>query len=755
MARLTIPDEETFAEFTVVTSTSAFPITFSLFAKADITVLVDGVELDQADFTFSGTILYGGGYDGGTVTLNTAVDDVTVRIERNVSLARTSNFAPASSTPVGNVDLALNRLTAYAQDLKRKKLDAPTFEVAGKYLAFDADGVPVASEGPGTDSGLRTDLAASTGGALVSVIQSGTGAEAESVQTAVRRLGVYPEQFGAAADGTTDDATALGRALTAAAAANVPLILRPGKDYRTTTGLTVPAGVEIIAYGATLSTAAAATKLLTLDGSNITIHGLKLEGPGATFNADSCGFYATGTVNGAAVAPTYLENVNLIDCEATGFGRDGIRLDYVDGAKIVRPRLTSLGYCGVEAISCKNVEIEKPYIDTLSGETDSGELNAYGVTFTRITSSSDTVRYPPSEDCSVVGGTIKNIPTWHALDTHGGQRITFRDVLVRECRRAAVLTHATHVSSVDCLVDNVRAFNTAAATATNSNATEKRDSAFWDIGLSSAVPAKRNRFINNYAFGYGPATQNYGAFYFQNANGCEYLNNTDENSYSVGLRINEDVTDFRLRGHVTRNSRAPATGGYNTVPLGLFVTGNNQSGIIENCRTVRDDTSVDTYVLDGACYIGTGTGRAIKLRNNDFDGLTPGITFQTADAGVTGDVTRDHTLTVVGFSDNESATVTATRNGPNVTLSFPLVTGTSDTTTFTMSGLPAEIRPTANRHFPVKIMDTGTVAFGLLIVSTDGTFTVGKSANESDAWTASGNKRLYPIAVTYSLGSPE
>jgi hypothetical protein len=44
----------------------------------------------------------------------------------------------------------------------------------GKYLAFDAGGDPVASEGTGNDSALRTDLAASGGGALVGLSQGGT-----------------------------------------------------------------------------------------------------------------------------------------------------------------------------------------------------------------------------------------------------------------------------------------------------------------------------------------------------------------------------------------------------------------------------------------------------------------------------------------------------------------------------------------------------------------------------------------------------
>lgn len=186
MARLSIPDQPTFAEFDVVTSTSAFPISFSLFAKADLTVMIDGMALAQSAFTFSGTLLEGGGYDGGTVTLNSAVDDVTVRIERNVAPARASQFAPSNSVPVGSIDMALNRLTATQQDLARSKLTTPTGALEGKFLAFDAEGNPIAASGTGEDGALRTDLAA-VGGAML----AGTR-DSESVQTKLDLLGAPP-----------------------------------------------------------------------------------------------------------------------------------------------------------------------------------------------------------------------------------------------------------------------------------------------------------------------------------------------------------------------------------------------------------------------------------------------------------------------------------------------------------------------------------------------------------------------------------
>jgi hypothetical protein len=236
MARLTIPDEQTFAEFTVVTSTSVFPISFSLFAKEDLTVLIDDVDLGQSGFTFSGTVLDGGGYDGGTVTLNTAVDDVTVRIERNVAPARTSNFAPANSTPVGSVDQALNRLTATQQDLDRAKVERPAAR-AGKFLAFDVDGNEVASSGTGADDGLRTDLAANAGASLLGFLQSGTGAAAESAQALLRRIGIYPQQFGAVGDGSTNDRAALAAADAVAVSLGRPLVITA--SHRVASALTI------------------------------------------------------------------------------------------------------------------------------------------------------------------------------------------------------------------------------------------------------------------------------------------------------------------------------------------------------------------------------------------------------------------------------------------------------------------------------------------------------------------------------------
>lgn len=120
MPKLTIPDEETIATFTVTTANDTFPFDFAVFTKADLRVRVGAdTELDQADFLLNGTLLEGGGYQGGTVILNTPISATTLRIWRSCTPQRSENFGAVTAVAIAAVDLALSRQMAVSQDLKR------------------------------------------------------------------------------------------------------------------------------------------------------------------------------------------------------------------------------------------------------------------------------------------------------------------------------------------------------------------------------------------------------------------------------------------------------------------------------------------------------------------------------------------------------------------------------------------------------------------------------------------------------------
>jgi hypothetical protein len=197
MANLTIPDEDTYTSFSVTAADAGpFPFTFSIFAKADLRVSIDGAELGQEDFTFSGTLI-DSGYDGGSITLNEEVEDCEVLIWRDIAPVRTTDFAPAANIPVKDIDAELDRLTAIIQDAKRdqaRSLLMPFGDLIGTLagstdradtvLTFDDSGeiaLLAVDEFIGADGPAGDDGADGAAGADGLQIRSGSGAPGSGV----------------------------------------------------------------------------------------------------------------------------------------------------------------------------------------------------------------------------------------------------------------------------------------------------------------------------------------------------------------------------------------------------------------------------------------------------------------------------------------------------------------------------------------------------------------------------------------------
>jgi|GEM_PF-2904803 len=169
MAHITVPDESTVTTFAVTTAQSVFSVPWTCFDKTDIQVLVNGVLLAQTGFTFVGNPGAEGGFDGATITLNTAVSNTTVTIYRDIIVQRTDDFGAG---PVSSRDrnTALDRLTAMIQDTKRLASGVTPTETNFPIQASDFGARPSASGLVNRNSiQAAIDYCASLGGGVVNI----------------------------------------------------------------------------------------------------------------------------------------------------------------------------------------------------------------------------------------------------------------------------------------------------------------------------------------------------------------------------------------------------------------------------------------------------------------------------------------------------------------------------------------------------------------------------------------------------------
>jgi hypothetical protein len=229
--------------------TTAFPVPFPFLSAGDLQVtrtFLDGSEAVlalNADYTVAGA----GSASGGTVTFPAAgVSGERLTIRRTVARVQLTDYVPNDPFPAEAHERALDLLTMMAQedgdelaravmvadsDARRGQMILPPLAArAGRFMGFDADGLPVALSGTGADGALRADLVASGGSALV-------GYGARSVAAKLGDVVSVLDSPDIVADGVSNDSAAL----LAFCAAN------KGKT------IVIPAGVTVLAAGLVMS----------------------------------------------------------------------------------------------------------------------------------------------------------------------------------------------------------------------------------------------------------------------------------------------------------------------------------------------------------------------------------------------------------------------------------------------------------------------------------------------------------------------
>ena len=112
-------------------------------------------------------------------------------------------------------------------------------------------------------------------------------------------------------------------------------------------------------------------------------------------------------------------------------------------------------------------------------------------------------------------------------------------------------------------------------------------------------------------------------------------------------------------------------------------------------------------------------------------------------------------VTGTGFVANPTGTARYVILRDLVVLFLPQLSGTSNATTFTLTGMPVVIRPTQTSNHVVVLTDgqnTSTDGYGLLqLTAASTTITMVCPVTSDGSWTSSGSKTLYATTVAYHL----
>lgn len=153
---------------------------------------------------------------------------------------------------------------------------------------------------------------------------------------------------------------------------------------------------------------------------------------------------------------------------------------------------------------------------------------------------------------------------------------------------------------------------------------------------------------------------------------------------------------------------------------------------------------------------GNGSGTATAVAVGGITGLGTGVgTALAINVGSAGSValaTRGtYTGTGTGFTAPPTATFKYTLIDNGVILDLGNVSGTSNATTFTVTGAPAAIRPAASKTFPVFVQDNGgSSVSGQGTMDSSGVITLFLTP-AGGGFTNSGTKTLNNSSVSYTL----
>jgi|TARA_R110000796_G_C14543418_1_gene433143 hypothetical protein len=413
--------------------------------------------------------------------------------------------------------------------------------------------------------------------------------------------------YGAVGDGTTDDTAALQAAITAASGSS---LIIPDGNYLVTSKITL-SGCTIFGYGAKITSTVSSDTTLSGNTSNIKIYGLEVEGLGnSSYVSGEILIEIEGTNNDPS-APTFLENIEVKDCYLHSVGRAGLKVRYVKNSRFCDNRIEDVGRSGIEASS---VHYSKFDGNIVRGMSPGDGSNAYGI-FLSKSDGSQTVE-PKCIHCTVNGNIVEDNLIWEALDTHGGEFITFANNTIKNCKIGIALVPAEDESGNGIPPKHCSVTGNVMGGINRSGVS---GSYGLNIAGNTGFELEHCTITGNVIDAFGnQSVSTSGAIRVTSANDVTISGNVVKRAGCNCIILNSNATNVNISGNAVMDAWSDTE-----VTRGIFVQASNNTGYIGNNTVSRDTTGLGTNVMDRGVDFGTGSSNAWVTGPNRNTATTP------------------------------------------------------------------------------------------------------------------------------------
>jgi hypothetical protein len=450
--------------------------------------------------------------------------------------------------------------------------------------------------------------------------------------------------FGVVGDGSTDDTSALQAAMTATPNGGTLILPKPSQFYKITAYLNVLGSLTLRGStdGVEIRQATTDQGCFNVLHNDVIIERLTLTGKQYVkyrpWNGGENAIKANGNAN-----TDRLNNLTIRHCTIQNWGSIGVQVQFVDSVRVENCLLQNLNEAGVQAVCCNHGWVTGCTIKNIVGDA-TGDATAsppigvntsvYGVVITR-TGSSDTTNEPRSTYWNVANNRIQDV-VWEALDTHGGQYITFADNVITNCYGAIVVNYAQESGGTELLAPkDITVCGNVISGRSDGSCTFGISITGAQNGTTVAEYAERIAITGNTIYGHGnQSLQNSGAVYCRTTMGLVVASNTLIEPACCGIVLSHENRHYTVTGNNIVDCWSNTVG---NVGMGIRIyaassVGNN-TGTISSNNFGRDAVTGKSSVVsvcNRAIEVGNYSGNEAQIGLNRYDSV---FTYKVLDAG--------------------------------------------------------------------------------------------------------------------------